>query len=793
MALVRSPDGQDGYIPDEQVDEALRQGYKLRTESGEEKLQREAQNNEVQTGIEGAIQALPFGASVASNVEGFWQGKSSEDIAREMKIRQEANPKSHIAGEVVGAVLPALATGGISGLAGGGIKGLLTEAGAWGLNSAYNDSVLENKDLTAEQAAASVAANVLTAGALHGTLSIAGKLGNKIMPSIEEVLSKKSDAPLKAAEKAGILNDFKSAGGDLDKFKEILDSYELRSGGKAYNQKLIDSIDSAIKNVNNDESAMLDKLFLNKIEDIPRPAEKVYAKTNPGFGRVQGAGPRINPSEEAFKNTKGNFYDVIGNIEDKAKKFLNNGELENILSSKINNELAQVHPSWDALLKYGNSLDNTQIGQSLSKAIRAELIDTVGNLEPEIKQAFEEIPLKKLALGSYKKLVESKIEDIPSIFSVGGAFGRLGTAGGAFAINPVAGGAALGGFVGEALLKKLSAQRGDFLAKFAADKIINGGALEGLSKVLGGRISTILENMPSILGPSLLPIQDAMAKGGFELLNEHIRQASGPNKDNYLAAMGMRPEGAGAMDALVSKIEHTTVLQNAAQLTNDKNEKTQKQLLNSNSSKIVSSVDVKTFDAKINSINNLLLRPQNAFKLIPPGMQSALPATSGQMISTILNGAKFLKEKMPKIPNDKPKAFGGNSPISDVDKTRWLHYYEAISDPATAIAKLSHGQNQPEYKEALKAIYPNLYKDFQRQLATKISSISKPLPYSKQIVLGIFLKNTGTGLNPQNGAILQSIHNENSTPKQKSKVDGRQVIDVQKNQQTQAQRIEAKQ
>lgn len=326
--------------------------------------------------------------------------------------------------------------------------------------------------------------------------------------------------------------------------------------------------------------------------------------------------------------------------------------------------------------------------------------------------------------------------------------------------------------------------------------VANAAGEEGLGTALASRVNKVLDNAPTLFGSARQGLELAAAKGSQALLAEHEKQASGPNGEQYMATLGLGPDGPNAQRGLEKRLDQLSLLQ-ALQGAYDTSANTaQKSLLGSKPGKTsgFSAVSAKSFDAKSAQINNILQNPGDIYAHLPDAMRATFPQASMQLASTIVNGAKFLDSKMPKDPSGglKPEALAPAWKPSVVEVDKWLRYHEAVMNPTKAMENLSKGMIVPEYVESLKAVYPKAYSDFQQNLAVQLMQHKGTIPYSKQLALRAILGSTVTGMTNPQSAIIQSIHAENMQGAPAKGPDGRQNVSQEENLQTQAQRIEGR-
>lgn len=205
VAMVRS-DGTAGTVPSDQIQTALAKGFKFEDEGAthERVMEHTYGSAPITSALEGAARGLSFGISDWMLAKG---GYTSEEAIRE---RMQRNPVAAVGGEIVGALAPALLTGGSSAAgsaAATGARGALAAAAELAptariaaLGEAVGGAVrgtkvisgLAGRGLLSRVAARAVplAAQGATEGALYGAASSVTKLALSDDPiTVESALS----------------------------------------------------------------------------------------------------------------------------------------------------------------------------------------------------------------------------------------------------------------------------------------------------------------------------------------------------------------------------------------------------------------------------------------------------------------------------------------------------------------------------------------------------------------------------------------------------------------------------
>ena len=208
-----------------------------------------------------------------------------------------------------------------------------------------------------------------------------------------------------------------------------------------------------------------------------------------------------------------------------------------------------------------------------------------------------------------------------------------------------------------------------------------------------------------------------------------------------------------------------------------------------------------------------LAKHLEALRADPVKMQAALdagklgtvaPDIAGQMGITGSNALALLASTMPRPPKVEPVAALTDDWRPGVtDRLRWSRYLDAVQNPMRILSDLKEGTVTQEQVHALEAVYPALLGDVQRRLLERLSQHPGKLPYKQRYALSVLFKAPMGGAgDAQRLQLIQQAHKASMQPMQAPDQsfgaggagggDGRQKVDVEKNLETQAQRIEAR-
>jgi hypothetical protein len=145
----------------------------------------------------------------------------------------------------------------------------------------------------------------------------------------------------------------------------------------------------------------------------------------------------------------------------------------------------------------------------------------------------------------------------------------------------------------------------------------------------------------------------------------------------------------------------------------------------------------KAVIAAISDPEKLVNRASEAYSelsQIAPRVAQSLSAKSAQ-------AAMFLYEKMPKNPNSGDMIFSMKKWYpSDLEISKWKKYVEAVENPRSALRDLKEGKMTHEQADALRNVYPQLYRELQERIIEELPKVGDELPYQKRLQLGILFQ-----------------------------------------------------
>lgn len=788
MAYVFAPDGTPGEVPDEQLAAAVEQGFRLREATPAEVAKKTAAEQPLQAGLEGVARGFTggFGESLVRNLEAEFASKPETQVAEEMRLRREMNPAAAFAGEVGGmvgsfAAGPAgLVSKGLGGLRGAGLAGRVAAGAAegtlWGIGQAVSESVLDDTELTGEQLAAAAASGALTGGALEGAFAGIGK-GTSML-----------------VKKAGgsSLSDMLGKAGDALSLSMI----ESKKWAKKYGV-----FEDDILRVAREEGVLSKATALDQasVELAKKGEQRVWGEINNYIEGAQYFDP-MNP-QDAWNYVQGKLKDYDRNPVAK-------------------NALERVQGYMDQLITQGATwgdlwtLQRT-IREGIEQGASPIVKDVLGDARIAMRDYILENAPKKLAaaqnapdLGAkFKDAVrryaaldafEKGLADATAGYESRGVMGFKEWIGGQLAANIAGGGVPGAVGAGAAYVAgKWARKKGGFIAGEALREMADSNITQGIAKSFAGRVNTVLQNAPEMLGPFRATLESAAARGAMDLLETHVQLAQSTQGAAYMATLGLSPETPEEVEAAGQKAAYLMSAQSAAREYQLGLLGAADGLLGTRAGRpstgAGSTLSAKEFDKTMESIRGILSNPDAAFQKIPAEMLSTLPNTSGSMATTLLRGAQFLDSKAPKSPfAGMPISVAPPWEPSAADLDKFNRYKEAVETPAKVLKNMANGYIAPEQVEALQAVYPRMYADLQQRLGERLMELKKPLTYQQKMALQPILGAAALGMSPQQMQVLQEQQALAWQAKQgqgMSKPDGRQRVDQEANIDTQAQRL----
>lgn len=393
-----------------------------------------------------------------------------------------------------------------------------------------------------------------------------------------------------------------------------------------------------------------------------------------------------------------------------------------------------------------------------------------------------------------EKALKSRLANVES----GDLAGRISnlTVGGITGIatgNPLV---AVAGMAANAQLRK----RGGFMAATALRSIADSKVTSGVSKGLLNHFNQVLAVAPEVLGAYRYPIAKAAAMGADALVAEHVRLASGPYGQDYLARAGLPVESPEEVDAAGRKLAVLDAIQATADAQGADMDAAIDGVFGSARGRkgaLSAPVSAKDFAKYRDSLQADVTMPERVFEQVPPELQAIAPAAAGQAAAVALRGKQFLLSKAPRSPYEgMPESIRPEWKPSAADLDKFSQYKEAVESPGRVLKNMAAGYVSPEQVEALKAVYPVIYSDLQQKMGERLATWQKPLSYQQKLALSAVFGPKVLGMTPQQVAVIQQSQTlakgqDSGQGSPMKRPDGRQDVN-EAQMQTEAEKLEAR-
>lgn len=115
----------------------------------------------------------------------------------------------------------------------------------------------------------------------------------------------------------------------------------------------------------------------------------------------------------------------------------------------------------------------------------------------------------------------------------------------------------------------------------------------------------------------------------------------------------------------------------------------------------------------------------------------ASPELADAMTSTAVRGVAYLAEHLPAV--DQPTLFQGQLEPSQFEVDGFLRRYEAVEDPLSILDRAAEGSLRIEHREAVQAVYPEIYSEMQARISELIGQQEQRPPYPVRLQLGLLM------------------------------------------------------
>jgi hypothetical protein len=782
MARIRviSPDGKTGTIPEG----PLPAGFKAMTEASE---------HPIRAAVSSGISAATFGAS-----DELLSPSAKEGAQR---LRAE-NPTASTIGEVAGSVagLAAIPELGLSGTA-AKVGRIAFEGGMMGLGHQISEAALTDKPINAELLAADVATGALTNLAFVGALHGAGKLASKAAGKAGEIAATDTFKNAASGIRENMIKGRLGVDEPLYKAGEKLGLFDATTAGG-----VSALADESARRAGNLASEAVDKVATVLPDVKPLYAEwSALANQPPTPASIA----RMSAIESEFKTLAERSKDTVHKVTraeheaEQAARALDHKAEQKV--AREAHELAQANKASEYYSRAEaapSKLSETVAGKGQAKKAAQAPEELV--IEPFVEKPFVPEAYRDPAVPMYSQAFVDHAADFHTSRQVYqkaviptepfDLAGEVFDAGILSFFSPKAAAAKIGG----KYIKKLAKDHAPLLMQGPLKALAEGTVLPRVAKAFEARVNGMLETAPGMLGPFGAVLSHAAAEGTDALMAAHSKLVQGPNGGEYLAKLGLRAETPEETRAYGQKLAVLEAIERQRASFDKEIDSHVSSFFAGESPKAEKTpkFTTKQLEAQLKSIKDALRDPSKLTGAIPSDVSSGAPGLSLQSGQQATAALKFLLDRAPK-PDDswKPKALQRPFEPSPGDLERYHRYVEAVSNPKAVALRLAQGRPNPEGVEVMKTLYPALFNQLQNKVMANLVAQKKPLSYEKKTLLAQTFGAQILGQNPQQALYLQSVHQARAQQGQEPQgpsTDGRQMVNSNKNMQTQNQRIESR-
>ncbi len=777
-----SPSGQRGSVEEADFPSAIAAGYRAATP--EELARAEAAQHPVQAAIEGAADSATFGASKRAE-KAFLQARQMDPS--QVDLRAEENPLAHGAGEVAGLFTPGpgWVSAGVKGvvkgigsktvqrLAGGGLEG-----GLYGLSAAINEDHMGDPKLAAENVAAGTIASSLVGAGLTAGFGKVGDLGRSALvkafggKGVSETLSSMAEKSLMGHLGADLTKEapgvaryaldngiakgvpsFKTvaeraaerAQGHMSQIESALDAAD--AAAKFDPTKVADRLQPIVDGMDKNPALKGDKKrlqsFVDEFRDVGTPAgpgqiPPEWREVRPGVFHNQQANTFHSPPpptaavEGTAPNTFRKAWETVNAMGEQGPQMLK-------LRKQLQEEMAAQMPA--------------EIGEAWKKA-NAEYAHaaTLHSLSGAKADAAKSLTAGDLALGA-------------AGFMQAGPVGMLAP-----------------------YLKRAGMERGGFVAASAMDALAQSGAMPKLAKGFQLLIRKGLESGDAFGGVFRATLETAAAKSAMDLLQTHLSLAQ--TQPDYMASIGLEHEDPSTVAEHTDRAHRFGQLSNALDESSAATDKHIDRILGTQSGRPPSRSRREPTRAEFDDVKAKLTALTGYDGADKRQLSELAPTTAALAQMGTVSAAQYLLDTAPKNPTEGlPPALQRPWNPAQATLRDWFRRVETVEDPRSVLDSIRRGDARKEQIETLEQVYPRMYRDFQEKMQERLSTWTEPLDRKRR---GQISKLIGDLNDPRVTQLIQAAHLRANPPPTGAKPDGREKIDVDKNMQTQAQRLEGK-
>lgn len=366
-------------------------------------------------------------------------------------------------------------------------------------------------------------------------------------------------------------------------------------------------------------------------------------------------------------------------------------------------------------------------------------------------------------------------------------------------------GAAYGGPVGAVagvaapVAGKFIRERGGFFVGGALRQMADTDMLGRVARSFERNVMQRLQTAPELLGPFRNVLSQAASQGAMDLMQTHVDLMNSASGDDYRARMGIAPSSPEEDMVTNQKLATYDAIQRSVQEYDNSMKSAIDGIFGAapgrKGSSLATTLSPKEFSKTMTHIQDILRNPEGLYAKVPGETTGAAPMTSGQAAATLVRAAQFLDAKAPKDPNaGMPTSMHRPWEPSAADLDKFNRYKEAVEEPTKVLKNMASGRISKEQVEAIQAVYPAIYEDLRQQLSERMMTWKKPLTFQQKLAFSTVLGSQALGMSTQQMQILQRAQAASVQPPGGGSVkqDGRQVVNQEKNLETQSQRLEGR-
>lgn len=154
---------------------------------------------------------------------------------------------------------------------------------------------------------------------------------------------------------------------------------------------------------------------------------------------------------------------------------------------------------------------------------------------------------------------------------------------------------------------------------------------------------------------------------------------------------------------------------------------------------------LEAFETRAEAVQRFQREPAEAVERLgshTATLATAAPETTAAVHQTAIRGAQFLDARLPPQARPRSGVMAHMLPpqvVPDTERMKWMRYAEAVEDPSSVLEDLEAGTLTPEGVEALREVYPAMYRELTRQVMEQIADLDEPPPYEERVEMSLLL------------------------------------------------------